>query len=63
MLEIQQNCDKGYECTLSILEAELGLEALKVYIQKPFLGNQSLAHSGIIYIGLLEQIIGKECKL
>ncbi len=27
MLVIQQNCGKGYECTISALEAGLGLDA------------------------------------
>ena len=46
MLVIQQNCGKGYECTISALEAGLGLEASIVCIQEPFLGNRSLAHAG-----------------
>ncbi len=46
MLVIQQICGKGYECTISTLEAGLGLEASVVCIQKPFLGNRSLAHAG-----------------
>ena len=46
MLVVQQNCGKGYECTISALEAGLGLEASIVLIQEPFLGNKSLAHSG-----------------
>ena len=46
MLVIQQNGGKGYECTISALEASLSLKAEMVYIQKPFLGNQSLAHAG-----------------
>ena len=47
MLVIQQNCGKKYECTISILEAGLGLEALVVCIQESFLGNRSLAHVGL----------------
>lgn len=39
MLVIQQNCGKGYECTISALEAGLGLKAAVVCIQEPFLGN------------------------
>ena len=46
MLVIQQNCGKGYECTISALEAELGLEAAIVCIQEPFLGNRNISHSG-----------------
>ena len=46
MLVVQQNCGKGYECTISALEAGLGLEASVVCIQEPFLGNRSLAHAG-----------------
>ena len=46
MLVIQQNCGKGYEYTISALEAGLGLEASVVCIQESFLGNQSLAHGG-----------------
>ncbi len=43
---IQQNCGKGYECTISALEAGLGLGAAVVCIQEPFLGNRSISHSG-----------------
>lgn len=46
MLVIQKNCDKGYECTVSVLEAALGLNASIVCIQKPFVGNRSISHSG-----------------
>ena len=46
MLVVQQNCGKGYECTISALEAGLGLNASVVCIQKPFMRNRSLAHSG-----------------
>ena len=46
MLVIQQNCGKGYECTISALEAGLGLDAGIVCIQEPFLGRKNLAHSG-----------------
>ncbi len=44
MLVIQQNCVKGYECTISALEAGLGLDAAIVCIQEPFLGNRSISH-------------------
>ena len=46
MLLVQQNCGKGYECTISALEAGLGLNAAVVCIQEPFLGNRSISHSG-----------------
>ena len=46
MLVVQQNCGKGYECTISALEAGLGLEAEIVCIQEPFLGNRAISHSG-----------------
>ena len=46
MLIVQQNCGKGYECTIAALEAGLGLEAAIVCIQEPFLGNRSISHSG-----------------
>ncbi len=46
MLVIQQNCGKGYECTISALEAGLGLDAAIVCIQEPFLGNRYISHSG-----------------
>ena len=46
MLVIQQNCGKGYECTLSALETALGLGASIVCIQEPFIGNRSISHSG-----------------
>ena len=46
MLVVQQNCGKGYECTISALEAGLGLDAGIVCIQEPFLGRKNLAHSG-----------------
>ena len=44
MLVIQQNCRKKYKYTIGILKARLGLDALVVYIQEPFLGNQNLSH-------------------
>ena len=46
MLILQQNCGKRYEYTIIALEAGLSLNALVVYIQKLFLGNQSFAHVG-----------------
>lgn len=46
MLVVQQNCGKGYECTIYALEAGLGLDARIVCIQEPFLGKKNLAHSG-----------------
>ena len=46
MLVIQQNCGKGYECTISAFEAGLGLGARIVCIQEPFLGNRDISHSG-----------------
>ena len=46
MLIVQQNCGKGYECTIAALEAGLGLNASVICIQEPFLGNRSIAHSG-----------------
>ena len=46
MLIIEQNCGKGYEYTISTLEARLGLDAVVVCIQKPFLGNRSILHFG-----------------
>ncbi len=46
MLVIQQNCGRGYECTISALEAGIELEASIVCIQEPFLGNQSLTYTG-----------------
>ena len=44
MLVVQKNCGKGYECTISALEAGLCLNASVVFIQEPFLGNRSLVH-------------------
>ena len=44
MLVIQQNYGKKYKYIISALEAGLGLEASIVYIQEPFLRNQSLAY-------------------
>ncbi len=46
MLVIHQNCGKGYKCFISALEAGLGLEAAIVCIQKLFLGNRDISHSG-----------------
>ena len=46
MLVVQQNCGKGYECTISTLKAGLGLDVAVVYIQEQFLGNQSISHAG-----------------
>ena len=62
MLVVQQNCGKGYECIISILEARLGLDAAVVYIQELFLGNQSISQAGFTYIDLLEQTTGKTCE-
>lgn len=46
MLVVQQNCGKWYECTISALEAGLGLNTGIICIQEPFLGRKNLAHSG-----------------
>ncbi len=46
MLVEQQNCGKGYECTISALETALSLGALMVCIQEPFIDNRTLSHSG-----------------
>ncbi len=46
MLVVQQNCGKGYECTISALETALSLGASMVCIQKPFIGNRTISHSG-----------------
>ena len=46
MLVVQQNYGKRYECTISALEARLGLKAGIVCIQEPFLGKKNLAHTG-----------------
>ena len=46
MLVVQQNCGKGYKCTIFALEAGLGLKAGIVCIQEPFLGKKNLAHVG-----------------
>lgn len=47
MFVVEQNCGKGYECTctISALEAGLGLNASVVCIQEPFLGNKSLVRA------------------
>ncbi len=44
MLVVQKNFGKEYECTISVLETRLGLNAGVVYIQKLFIGNQSIFH-------------------
>lgn len=46
MLIVQQNCRKEYECTISALEAWLGLDVGVVYIQESFLGKRDISHSG-----------------
>lgn len=46
MLVVQQDCGKGYECTISALKAGLGLNAEVVCIQEPFLGKQAISHPG-----------------
>ena len=46
MLVVQQNCGKGYECTISALETALSLGASIVCIQEPFVGRRSISHSG-----------------
>ena len=40
------NITKLLKGTIAVLEAKLGLDAEVVYIQKPFLGNRSISHSG-----------------
>lgn len=42
---IQQNCERGYECIISLFKAELSLNVAVVYIQERFLGNQSISQS------------------
>ena len=42
MFIVQQNCVKGYKCTIAALEAGLGLNAYT----RIFLGNRSIAHLG-----------------
>ncbi len=46
MLVVQQNCGKGYECTISALESALSLKASLVYIQEPFVRKRVISHSG-----------------
>ncbi len=46
MLVVQQNCGKGYECTISALETGLDLKAGIVCIQEPFLGKKNLVYAG-----------------
>lgn len=46
MLVVQRNDDKGYECTISALEAGIGLDAEIVCIQEPFLGKRDISHYG-----------------
>ena len=46
MIVVQHNCGKGYESTISALEAGLGLNAAVVCIQELFLGNRSISHFG-----------------
>ncbi len=62
MLVVQQNCGKGYECTISALEAALGLNAAVVCIQEPFLGNRNISHSGFNFYWPLERTTGKICE-
>lgn len=54
MLVIQQNCEKGYECTISVLNAGLGLNTGIVCIQEPFLGKKNLIHAGFNLYWLVE---------
>lgn len=44
MLIVQQNCKKGYEYTISVLEAGLGLDAGFVCIREPFLERKNLVY-------------------
>ena len=46
MLVVQQNCGRGYECTVAALETALSLGASMVCIQEPFIGNRTISHSG-----------------
>ena len=61
MLVIQQNCGKGYECTISVLEVELGLETSVVCIQEPFWEIEALVIQGLTYTGHPEQTIKEIC--
>ena len=55
MLLLQQNCGKGYECTVAALEAGLGLEASIVCIQETFFWEiAALLMQGLTYTGHLE---------
>ena len=45
MLVVQQNCQKGYENTISALEAALEIGAGLVCLQEPFIGKKTLAYT------------------
>ena len=46
MLVVQQNCGKGYKCTISALKTALSLGASMVCIQELFIGNRTISYSG-----------------
>ena len=46
MLVIQQNYDKEYKYTISVLETAFSPGVSMVYIQELFIGNRSILHSG-----------------
>ena len=46
MLIVQQNYDKVYKYTVSAFKVSLGLKALVICNQKPFLRNQNFVYVG-----------------
>lgn len=63
ILMIQQNCSKGYECTISALKAGLGLDAKFVCIQEPFLGKRDISYCGFNLYWPFELIIKSICEI
>lgn len=53
MLIVQQNCGKEYECTISALEAGIGLGAIVICIQEPFWAIEVFNIQDLICIGRL----------
>lgn len=61
MIVLQQNCGKGYESTVSALEA--GLNAAVLCIQEPFWEIEAFLMQLTTFIGLPGQAIGRTCGL
>ena len=48
MLVIQHNCAKAYAIIIAALEAGLALNAAIIYLQEPYIGQNSISHPGYV---------------